>query len=162
MTITATKRSDFFNQEKHEIHPLKAKSQQHKQPFHHSNPNMFSDSAIDNINLSQNAIDLLRSVSQKIQNILKQHSNYQHLFISLHEMKSKKNSLQDLTFLNRSKHFLSSPDLLELSKKDEKFSIFYEQIKSLNKQNKMALKKIQEEIRSRKEPSYHYLFKKGR
>lgn len=160
MTVTATPTSDYLGRERHELSPLRHGKQEIR--LQDSSHKLFEggNQRLDNLELSEKAKGLLKSVAQQMHQLLSQNQQYEKLFISSKEMSSSHPVSQAITFLNRSKTFLSDPLMQSIAQDDENFAGFYEEVKNIGVSNAEALKLIQDEMRSAPAPTYHGMFRR--
>lgn len=158
MTISAAKSSNFLSKKKHELFSVKERNPQSKNQ--NSYPNISSQPpSIDNLELSQSALEALKNIQKETQELLKENPEYSTYFINK-ELSSPLSSISlAFHFLNKAQKILNDSNLKRLKKEDHKFALFYEKVDKLNMESKRSLKKIQEEIRSSEFPTYRKLIK---
>ncbi|MFT4553250.1 MAG: hypothetical protein ACI9S8_001888 [Chlamydiales bacterium] len=160
MTVTATPTSDYLGRERHELSSLRHGNQETRNPNSPERLVEVGSKRLDNLELSAKARGLLQSVGQEMQQLLSKNKEYEKLFVSSKEMSSSHPVTQAITFLNRSKTFLSDPLMQSIALDDENFAAFYDEVKNIGVSNTEALKLIQDEMRSAPAPTYHGIFRR--
>ena len=160
MTVTATPTSDYLGRERHELSPLGPGKQESR--LQSTTERVFDSGTqrLDNLELSEKAKGLLKSVAQQMHQLLSQNQQFEKLLISRQELSSSHPISQAITFLNRSKTFLSDPLMQSIAQDDENFAAFYEEVNNIGVSNAEALKLIQDEMRSAPAPTYHGMFRR--
>jgi|SaaInlStandDraft_3_1057020.scaffolds.fasta_scaffold101283_2 hypothetical protein len=156
MTITpATKNSRFLNKEEHAIYHIKDPKHHHEEMG--TSSSLFYSSSFDNIDLSPQTQQVLKESKEDIALLLREHPEYNSLFLSYHSSPEILPKSPPASFLNMTQRFLTDPSLNHLKSSDHAFALFHEKMSRLYEACQKELKKSQQQIKKESAATYHHI-----